>query len=260
MENTMPEASEPANPWSLPAAPVPRFGPWLALAAVGGFFLGQAALTAGALLLRALALRLAHRPVAAPEAGFLATTIIAGYLASALGAVAWLRHRAGPRLQDGGAAGLAWCPAPWRAYPAALGAAGLAIATAGLMLWWVPVPMTALRHSAFPALLAPGPMLIPALALVVVVAPLMEEFLFRGALIAGFAPRLGPRGAAALATLLFVAVHAPEKLQYPPGFVDVTVMALCAAWLRLRYRSIRPAVALHVLYNLGVVLAAALLR
>ncbi len=256
----MPEASEPANPWSVPAIPPPRFGPWQGLAALVGFFLGQAALTGAAIFLRALVLRLAHRPVDTPDAGFLAAAIIAGYLVSALGAVAWLRRRAGPRLTAGGPEGLAWCPAPWRAYPAALAAAAVAIAAAGLMLWRFPVPPTALRHSAFSALLAPGPMLIPALGLVVLAAPLVEEFLFRGALIAAFAPRLGARGAAVLATLLFVAVHAPEKLQYPPGFLDVTVMAAGAAWLRLRYRSIRPAVALHVLYNLGVVLAAGLLR
>ncbi|MGC8475909.1 MAG: CPBP family intramembrane glutamic endopeptidase [Acetobacteraceae bacterium] len=256
----MPEASEPANPWGVPTAPPYRFGPWQGLAAVGGFFLAQAALTAAAMVLRAMALRLADRPDTPPDAGFLAGAIIAGYLVSALGAVAWLRRRAGPRLRLGGAEGLAWCPAPWRAYPAALAAAAVSIAAAGLMLRLFPVPTDALRHSAFPALLAPGPMLIPALGLVVLAAPLVEEFLFRGALIAAFAPRLGARWAAVLSTVLFVAVHAPEKLQYPPGFLDVTVMAAGAAWLRLRYRSIRPAVALHVLYNLGVVLAAALLR
>jgi hypothetical protein len=53
-----------------------------------------------------------------------------------------------------------------------------------------------------------------------------------------------------------MAAHAPEKMYYPPGFIDVGLMAAAAVMLRLQYRSIRPAILLHVLYNAGSMLAA----
>ena len=266
MPETAPPANPPANPWVIaklppnPPASGPRFGPRQAIVALGGFFLLQAVLTAGVLFLRDLALKLAHRPVGMPAPGLLAGSVIAAYVLAAAWAVAYVRRRAGARLRLGAPEGIAWCPAPPRAYLAAAMVALIAVATAAAMLRLFPVPDTALRHSAFPALLSPGVTLLPALALVVLGAPLAEEFLFRGAAFAAFAPRLGPLGASLLVTAVFVAVHAPEKLAYPPGFLDVTVMALGAAWLRLRYRSIRPAVVLHILYNFGVVAAAMLLH
>jgi membrane protease YdiL (CAAX protease family) len=53
-----------------------------------------------------------------------------------------------------------------------------------------------------------------------------------------------------------MAVHAPEKIYYPAGFIDVGLMAAAAAWMRVKFGSIRPGILLHVLYNAGLLFAA----
>ena len=152
----MPETAPPANPWVIaklppnPPASGPRFGPRQAIVALGGFFLLQAVLTAGVLFLRDLALKLAHRPVGMPAPGFLAGSVIAAYVLAAAWAVAYVRRRAGARLRLGAPEGIAWCPAPRRAYLAAAMAALIAVATAAAMLRLFPVPDTALRQSRKP--------------------------------------------------------------------------------------------------------------
>ena len=54
-------------------------------------------------------------------------------------------------------------------------------------------------------------------------------------------------------------VHAPQKIYYPPGFLDVGLVAVAAVLLRLKYHSIRPGILLHILYNGGSMLAVTLL-
>lgn len=275
----------PVNPWaSPPAAALPGFGrprfgrsgfgPAQGLLVVVGFFLVQTAVGLGAMLLRAMAFgvseawraHLAHRPLGTvpapplPAAAFIAAIAIGGYALAALWARRYVLRRARERLHSGAPDGIGWCAAAPGAYPAAVALAVGSVAAAALILRLFPMPRHAATHTAFDALLAPGPMLVPAMLLIVLGAPLAEEFIFRGAAFAAFAGRWGAGVATVLVTLLFVLVHAPEKWAYPPGFLDVSLMALAACWVRLRYRSIRPAVLLHVLYNLGVVAAAALLH
>ena len=271
------------NPWAVPppeAAPPGgafggprRFGPVQGLIVVAGFLLLQVGIGAGAVFARALStgfvhgLRVAaaHRPLGVldlppPPAAFIAGTAIAAYALAALWAWYYVLRRARPLLAEGGPEGIGWARAGAGAYPAAVAVALGCVGAAALVFRIIPVPPHPPGQSAFDALLAPGPMLVPAMFLVVLGAPLAEEFIFRGAAFAAFAARWGAGWAVAVTTALFVAVHAPEKLAYPPGFLDVSLMALGACWLRLRYRSIRPAVVLHVLYNFGVVLAAVLLH
>jgi membrane protease YdiL (CAAX protease family) len=104
-----------------------------------------------------------------------------------------------------------------------------------------------------------GLAMVPLLLVAVFAGPVLEEIVFRGIAFAGLAVRLGPLWAGIVTTLVFIAAHAPEKLHYPPGFIDVGLMAASAAVLRVRYRSIRPGIVLHILYNTGAMLAAALL-
>jgi membrane protease YdiL (CAAX protease family) len=265
------------SPWGEVPAPPPRpprrFGPLQGLLLVLGFPVVQtlAGLAAGfgravvIGLVGGLRAALTHTHFVAtsplpPGPGFIAASVIAAYVLAAL----WCRHyalrRAGDRLRRGGPEGFAWCPAPRHAYATATMLAIGTVAVAMAILFVFPVPPTRAPDSQFQALLTPGWMLIPSLLLIFLVAPLAEEFIFRGAVFAAFAPRTGPVWATLIVTSLFVAVHAPEKIHYPPGFVDVALMALGAAWLRLRYRSIRPAVLLHILYNLGVLSAATLVH
>jgi membrane protease YdiL (CAAX protease family) len=250
-----------------------RFGPRQAVVLVLGFFLVQTLVGTGAVFLRGFVLALAQRlrvPLhggghvvllpGAPGATFLAGSVIAGYVLAALWCRRYVLRRAGERLRRGTPDGIGWCPAPAGAYRMAAVLAAGTVAAAALILQLAPMPQIHLQNSPFEALLEPGWMLGPSLLLMFVIAPLAEEFIFRGAAFAALAGRAGTPGAAAIVTLLFVAVHAPEKIHYPPGFVDVALMALAAVWLRLRYRSIKPAVLLHVLYNLGVSGAAVLLH
>lgn len=265
------------NPWGEAPAPRPRrprrFGPLQGLVLILGFLVVQtlAGLAFGLMrgfviaLLRGLrasltGVHLVTTPIPPAGATFVAASVIAAYLLAAL----WCRHyalrRGGERLRLGSPDGFAWCPAPRGAYAVAVALALGTVAVALVILQLLPVAPTRQSPSQFQALLTPGWMLVPSLLLIFLVAPLAEEFVFRGAAFAAFASRTGPAWATAIITVLFVAVHAPEKIHYPPGFVDVALMALAAAWLRLRYRSIRPAILLHVLYNLGVLSAAVLLR
>ncbi|HET6655528.1 MAG TPA: CPBP family intramembrane glutamic endopeptidase [Gammaproteobacteria bacterium] len=98
------------------------------------------------------------------------------------------------------------------------------------------------------------------LVLAVLIAPLIEEFLFRGAMFAAVARSWGVVAAVILTTLAFVAVHLPDKIHYWPGLVAVGLLALVNCWLRLRYRSLAPAMVAHFAYNISLVVFGAMLQ
>lgn len=81
-----------------------------------------------------------------------------------------------------------------------------------------------------------------------VVAPISEEFLFRGFLFAGFAQsRPGPYGAIGLTALLFTAIHAQYDLQ---GQIFVLFLGLLLATARWKTGSLWLCVILHGMMNL----------
>lgn len=92
-------------------------------------------------------------------------------------------------------------------------------------------------------------------ALVVCVAPFVEELVFRGVLLSGFASRL-PIGWAMLASaVVFGCVHLPDfKFAWYP-IPTLIVLGLAAAWLRVRTRSLWPSITLHATNNLIAALA-----
>jgi len=99
-----------------------------------------------------------------------------------------------------------------------------------------------------------GAILLLALALVVA-APVVEETLFRGFLLPGFAASpLGVWGAILLTSLLWAVLHA----QYQPFYL-AQIMALGAlfGWLRLRSGSVVLTMGLHGLVNLMSIVQAA---
>ncbi len=97
----------------------------------------------------------------------------------------------------------------------------------------------------------------PLLAILVVitlaVAPVAEEFVFRGALLAGFRSRwnLGP--SAAMVTVLFLAVHMIDILTHPASGISLALLALATLAARVITGSLGPAMALHAAYNLVIV-------
>jgi membrane protease YdiL (CAAX protease family) len=205
---------------------------------------------------------LEHLPAHMPDRhdiGLLVTSLLASELLAALW-LFWYVRRQGPRVvEDGGAAGIAWRAASPRAYAmAALGAlAVLALAAVEFVL--VPPDMSKVSDIEL-AQLFQGPTAVAILAAVVVIfmAPVIEEVLFRGIAFAGIAARLGSGWAVTITTLIFTALHAPEKIYYLPGFADVAAVALLSCALRLRYRSIKPGIALHFLYNFGMLIVPAI--
>lgn len=183
--------------------------------------------------------------------------LLASLLSSELMAALWLswylRRQGRAVLEDGSAKGIAWSPATPRAYAMAGLSALSVLALAGLEFHLIP-PDASKLHDLELGRLFQGPPEIALMTAVVVVilAPLIEEALFRGIAFAGIAVRLGPVWAVVITTLIFTALHAPEKILYPPGFADVAAVALVSCALRLRYRSIKPGIVMHFLYNFGM--------
>jgi len=92
-------------------------------------------------------------------------------------------------------------------------------------------------------------------ALAIIVAPPVEEFMFRGVLFAGFSRSWGMTAAGALVTLLFVVGHLPEVWGYLPATAAVGALGVAALYARVRTQSLIPAVALHAAYNLVLIMA-----
>jgi len=87
----------------------------------------------------------------------------------------------------------------------------------------------------------------------VLVAPMVEELVFRGVLFSGLSRSLGTVAAAVVVTLVFVVSHAFEARTYWPAWLAITLMASAAMFLRIRYGSLAPSVAVHTSYNFGLV-------
>ena len=86
-------------------------------------------------------------------------------------------------------------------------------------------------------------------------APPIEEFVFRGVLLRGLSNALGIRAAAIVVTLAFVVLHACQTLSYWPAWMGITLLASAAVLFRLRTRSLLPAIGVHASYNLILVVA-----
>lgn len=93
--------------------------------------------------------------------------------------------------------------------------------------------------------------LIFSVALVVVVAPIIEEVLFRGVIQGALMPRVGYRVAIAAAAALFALSHVTAWLLLP-----LFVLGVACGWLAHTRSSLLPAIWLHAAYNLLPVIVA----
>ena len=252
-----------ALPGARPAPPR-RFGLAQAVWGMAGtlvLMLCGATLPYLAAIYLALVRILLHLPAAMPgrhDIMLLVTSLMASELLGGLWLI-WYVRRQGAVVAQGGPGGIAWRAAPSRAYGMALLGALAVLALAGAEFRLLPPDLSRLHDLPLAQLFQGPPVIALTAALVVIgLAPVLEEVLFRGLAFAGIAQRLGTGWAVVLTTLVFTALHAPEKLYYLPGFADVAAVALLSCALRLRYRSIRPGIAMHFLYNLGMLLVPAL--
>ncbi|HEX5960290.1 MAG TPA: CPBP family intramembrane glutamic endopeptidase [Rhodanobacteraceae bacterium] len=91
--------------------------------------------------------------------------------------------------------------------------------------------------------------------LVVCVAPIVEELVFRGVLLSGLASRMQVGWAIVASAVIFGCAHLPDFqfAWYPvPALV---LLGLVLAWLRVQTRSLWPSITLHATNNFVAVLA-----
>lgn len=181
--------------------------------------------------------------------------VLIGGLGSMVVAILLVRRWARGLLDLGEADGIAWTSAPSAASLAL--AAGMGVLLSGtvlVLIHFFPIdpakmtgPLAQLSESGgFPFFVF--------LTLGLAFAPVFEEFLFRGALFAAFARSWGVWASGVITTVLFMLVHAADKLDYPPGFIAVGLMGVACLLLRLRYKSLKPAIACHFTYNLSLLI------
>lgn len=92
-------------------------------------------------------------------------------------------------------------------------------------------------------------------AFIALLAPPIEEFLFRGVLWTGLRRSLGAVAAATVVTTVFVASHATEALNYWPAWLAIFGAAVGTLIQRIRTGSLVPPLALHAAYNASLIAA-----
>ncbi len=82
-----------------------------------------------------------------------------------------------------------------------------------------------------------------------ILAPPIEEFVFRGAVFEGLRRSWGSLIAGLFVTALFVGMHVPEVSHHWPALLGVTVAGVALLLARMWSDSLAPAIALHCAYN-----------
>jgi len=89
----------------------------------------------------------------------------------------------------------------------------------------------------------------------ILLAPPVEEYVFRGVLLGTLLP-MGEVAAGVLSGLAFWLLHVTEWIHYWPAAVGVGAMTVLVTLLRLRTRSILPSIFAHLFYNGALTLVA----
>lgn len=87
------------------------------------------------------------------------------------------------------------------------------------------------------------------------IGPLVEELLFRGALLSALLRHMGAFPAALASAALFALVHLPDLRWLWYALPNLVLLGLVLAWLRLRANSLWPSVIAHGCNNLVAMLA-----
>jgi membrane protease YdiL (CAAX protease family) len=85
----------------------------------------------------------------------------------------------------------------------------------------------------------------------VLLAPPIEELVFRGALLGSLTVTWNLRAAALVSGTAFWLMHGPEFVHWPAALA-IGLLTVLATWLRVKHRSLGPPVAAHFGYNLVV--------
>ncbi|MGK9451206.1 CPBP family intramembrane glutamic endopeptidase [Acidithiobacillus caldus] len=257
-----------------------RERPWTAVAGLLlmlALFLGQLGVTILALFVRGfwigveLGMRYAakhvpvpvtliHSTIAQVSLDFRIWMGLLAYLVTALALLGFLYWYLS-REQWRSPALVAWCPpSTTRAYPVAFVLGVLLAALSAVLFIAFPPPKHLSPQSLgiFDAFHLPGWPNYVMILLTVILAPVTEEIVFRGAGLAGLRRRLSPWVAGSIVTLLFVLAHVPSKIDnfhYPEALLIIAALGTALLWLRLKYRSLWPSIFLHALWNGAAVMA-----
>jgi len=240
-----------------PAPPSAHFGAGTAFAILGVYIGVQLlAFVLLAVAVNALGGHFAFDPRGTQSASFLATGLLVGTAASA-GVIVWLTWRhASDLIRVSGPLGIGLVPV----------SGGVVINAAATAAGFALVVLFAAPHLAHLNSRADLGSLVqlaraggwPRLAwavIAVLLAPPVEEFLFRGVLFAGLARTWNEPAAGVMVTILFVASHLPYAARYWPGTAAVSLMAVFLIALRWRTGSLVPGIAAHAAYNSVLVAA-----
>jgi uncharacterized protein len=256
-----PGAATPASEAPKAPKPPPRLGAARAIWMLVVYFLVQLAVGLAVGIGVAIYAR-AHgmsgpRAVAWLMGGGLFPIAIAASLASAGVVYRMVRRSLPGRLASGALAEVGWAPST-RTLTLGGALVGAVIALFYLRVatvWWPMSPQQSIGPVATAVTRSHGWALHAWAVLAVLLAPPLEEFVFRGALLTGLRRSWGILPAAAFVTTIFVAAHLSETHLYYPALASVAAMAICALLARVRTGSLLPAIALHGAYNLMVAVA-----
>jgi membrane protease YdiL (CAAX protease family) len=172
---------------------------------------------------------------------------LAGFFAGGVAFIVLSRYLVGEKLKETSPTSAAWVMGSWKSIGKGVAVGALLAATYILL-----VMVTGQQPTSF----GPVAKMSAAAGLsrsvwitLALVAPFIEEPLFRGVLFAGYSKWIGPIWAAILTTLIFVLLHITETIGFWPAMIAMAVFALAALWLRLRSAAIGPAVGAHFGFN-----------
>jgi membrane protease YdiL (CAAX protease family) len=191
-----------------------------------------------------------HFPNAVPDQPDRLIVVVILTLICAAGAVVtWVVRRWAAKTLDGGAGGLGFTPPSGRyvAIGTALGI--LAPLLGGLLTQFLAGDHDVSQTVTDIADRAHVSMRIALLPVVILVGPLVEELLFRGALLSVLRTRLGDGWAIAVSAIVFGAVHLPDLDWLWYAVPNLILVGVFCAWLRVRSGSIWPGFVAHAANN-----------
>lgn len=86
----------------------------------------------------------------------------------------------------------------------------------------------------------------------VLVAPVAEEFIFRGLIFSVAYPRIGMVSAVMLSNVLFILIHLPSVGLRVGALLSIAILGFAATYYRLRMNSLIASILFHAFYNLTI--------
>jgi len=217
----------------------PPWRVWEPLAAIAVLALSQLAL---GLLLGGLLPR--SKPGAGEQIGLALPILVLGSHAATWLAILWILRRRSAGFRA--ALRLAETPGRWllKSYGSGI---GLYLLMLPLLAVFPPPPE---QSNLFTDIFRQGgPALAMLLATAVLLAPALEETLFRGLLLPALRRQWKFWPAAVLVTALFTGMHVAQTGAYLPALAGIFACGLALAWLRETSGSLWPAIAFHMGFN-----------